>query len=230
MNTWCLSALDSYFKGNPSNSHASRDTGRAVDKQLYYDFTIGDAHILCLEDTLYNNDPSSSGTAGRSRYGATQFEWIKSVLAASTKTWKIVFIGKGLCDDYNLRNYDDELQAWVATSGVTGLLMCSGDTHTSGMFWHGFPVLSAGPAGTGANDIPDGYTYYTDTTNGHRWKYLGNYSHQYWKRPASLTGYVKVHGTTKLEYGIIDGAGEIVYSGEMLPGTNEISYPTQRFG
>jgi len=140
-------AFNAYAKGNP-------DSGDV----LYYSFTRGDCEIFVPDCESYKTTYTAASTGypasanDRTMLGATQLAWLKSGLAASTKTFKVIAFSKRFIGYTDTGNPDDWLQypvenadiksyidnsvnggnpdSWVKPGGV---LILGGDNHNTQM-------------------------------------------------------------------------------------------------
>lgn len=202
MGLWCLNAFHTYCGPMPENSHASRDTGWPVSKQLYYDKVVGDAHLIFLESIEYGQ---ATGGAFTVRIGDTQLAWLQAVLLASTSTWKIVFCGGTDWSEFG--SVDNAFNTWLVANGIK-IVYVTGDLHApcvcapSNML-----VVRSGPVGASVHaNLPDGYGASVV------YKQLGNISMGATNDEQRLAaGYITVNGTSHLDIGMIGDDGNVFW-------------------
>lgn len=209
-----------YAKGNPSNSHASRDTNWAVDEQSYYTFVVGDVTVIACDTTTYQIN------TGR-KFGNTQLTWLQSQLSAAATKYKVLMIDQGLTEsDTTLAGSTDwtTILNYIAAQSITGCLVLSGDIHSWSVARDAVATIRGCPGMQDTTAVPDGYP-------------RGTAHKQYGNATASLptaqpvTGpgschYIRVAPTENRMYvGIIDGAGSKVWEAYLTPTTNTLAYP-----
>ena len=225
MDTWVQDALRKvYWRGNPSNASANKDAAYAASEQMYFAHDVGDATMIYL-DHASNSDWSST------YLGATQTTWAQEVLAASTKTFKIIFCGGSLTEF--ISNTATQAPEWktikdyIVAQGITGVVVCVGDLHTPAIFRDEVTHVRGGASGqTPHLNLTDGYTNYC------RYKYQGYYSNgTAIPDRMHVCGYVTVHGSDYLEFGIVTDTGDdLVTPGRIYAGSNDVTYPAIKFG
>lgn len=226
MTTWCADAMRKvYWRGNPSNDSANNNPAYAANEQTYYTFDYGSATVLVL-DHASHSDWSSV------RLGATQTQWVKDTLLASTQPFKIILAGGSITEfDSNLTTQTPEWLAisdYVTAQGITGVVVCAGDLHTPAIFNDGVIThIRAGASGqTPHTNLTDGYTASC------RYKYQGYYSNgTTFPDRMHVAGYVRVHGSEYMECGILTEHGDdLVPPMKIYAGSNQVTYREARFG
>ena len=159
---WCRDVWHTYWKGNPSNSHASNDSARPDDEQLYYDFIAGDAHFIFVEAIEY------SDITGGNTLGAAQLTWLLDVLSNSTSPFKVVYCGK-TPDGNTIQNWTTALQSHIETNNIYGVVWFGGDIHYPACFYQtGLLQIRPCPTSQTLASIGDGYD------NNHIYRATGN--------------------------------------------------------
>lgn len=203
---YCQSAMrQAYWRGNPSNADSNKQTGWAADEQTYYAFDWGDATMIFC-DHATNADWSST------YLGADQTQWVKDKLAASTKPFKLIFIGGSISEfTTNETTQAPELKGildYVVANSITGVAILTGDLHSPACGnSHGVTQVRACPAG----QVP--HTNLTDGYNGsitYKWQ---GYQSTGTSIPdiMHVSGYVTVHGAEYMEIGCLTDTGEDLF-------------------
>lgn len=214
MDKWCLDVAGAYYLGNPENP--TGDPLLANNRQLYYDTVIGDVHMICVDCTEY----STVNADFPEFLGVAQYAWLKAKLLASTSTWKVVLGGKSCILPYNTAKvkpfYD-----WMVANGITGVVWAGGDIHTPAAFKYGnLYSIYASPASADMNySSGDGYPA------GFIWKWVGQIGNAVGteaqnalnQRNRMVVGYVTAYGKSALEMGIMDDAGDVIWSARINP-------------
>lgn len=201
MGLWCRNAMHAYFKGHPSNTHASRDTSWATNKQLYFDTVVGDAHLIFMESIEY----SDVGDIMTETFGSAQYTWLKDVLLNSTSTWKIIFCGVPLWNEFG--SVDNVFNDWLVSNGID-VVYLAGDLHAAAVFTpSNMLCIRPGPAGA---------TPHTNLTDGYGgsaiYKQLGYFSTvSPTTKHRTASGYLTVNGSDHLDIGFIDDAGNVFW-------------------
>lgn len=228
MGLWCADAMrKAYWRGNPANDSANNYATYAADEQTFFAFDYGSATVIVVDHATHNLWDASGV-----RLGAAQTQFIKDTLAASTQPFKLIMAGSSITEyDSNLALHPPE---WVSISdhitaqGITGVIVCTGDLHTPAMFNDGvIQHVRGGASGQAPHlTLPDGYT------DSCRYKWQGYHSvGSPIPDRMHVAGYVTVHGSEYIEFGMITEAGDdLVTPGRIYAGTNEVTYPQVRFG
>lgn len=226
---YCQSAIrQTYWRGNPSNADANNQAGWAADEQTYFAFDWGDATLIFC-DHATNADWSSVYT------GTAQTQWIKDTLSASTKTWKLIFIGGAMSEfTTNKTTQAPELKGisdYITVNDITGVSILTGDLHSPAVFNDGTLVtVRACPAGqTPHTNLTDDYG---PTTTAPGWKWQG-YKSNGTSIPdiMHVAGYVTVHGSSYMEIGIMTDTGDdLIPPMRIDAGTNAVTVRRTRMG
>lgn len=212
MRDWCDAVFRDWCKGNPS-----------LDP-FYFNVRVNDDLEMFFVDGISYRD-RSDGT-GTTLLGSAQKAWLKSALQNSTATFKAVMSNKnfwGTADDFSkyaaelaeMESFINAMSGWAKPGGV---VWCSGDIHYPYIAYKdASPMVNicSSPLAAGNATPSDGY-------NANRvWKCTGYYSNA---APSAAyypcAAYIRVHGSDKLEYGIVDSQGNIRSKGHILPGAN----------
>ena len=102
-------------------------------------FTVvsaGDADFFLLDDRYHRDADRMPEDRHKSMLGAAQLRWLQNALLNSTATFKIVANGSQMLNERNRKegwnHFVDEragFLAWLARSGISGVLFLSGDQH-----------------------------------------------------------------------------------------------------
>lgn len=220
MTAWCLDAFRAYCKGNPGWPSLNFNVRVNADVELFF-----------VNGVSYRDAADGSGTTC---LGAAQKAALLAAIAASTATWKLILCGKNLyggADDlskYNaeraeLESFFENTSSWAVPGGAIWL---SGDIHYP--FMSGEPGaifdLCSSPLGTGhSTTVANGYA------NKQRWKVSGNVSSGVAAVAVpQAVGFVRIRGSTRLDVGLMRLDGSMLWSGHLLPGSNEVRYDRQR--
>lgn len=224
MHQWHLNAMRAYTKGNP-------------DWPLtYFKTRINDDVEVFFVDAVNYRD-ISDGT-GTTALGATQLQWLKDGLQNSTSTFKLIMCNKnflGTADDFskyaaekaNLQAFLTNMTGWAVPGGV---FWGSGDIHYPyASYDASIPLVNvcSSPSATGATGtVGNGYIQANRI-----WKATGNFSNslaeeRYFKAAA----FVRVHGSERLEFGVVDIEGGVRWCGNIYAGSNELVYDDKRVG
>ena len=225
MDIWCQDSLRKvYWRGNPPNDSANNDSRYTADEQLYYSIEVGDCTFIFLDHVT-----NTSGV--EFLLGAGQLQWVKDVLTASTKPFKVIFSGNSIGEDttelyYSTSEWKD-IHDHINGTGITGVLVMISDIHQPGIFEaDGITHVRASSAGSPYHSgTPDGYVYAT-------YKWMG-YASSTATPPdiMHVTGYVTVHGAEYVEFGILTKYGDdLVRPGRVYAESNEVVYQQMRFG
>lgn len=196
-----------YYQGAPENTHALRDATLATNRQMYFDFVVGDVHVFCLDANNYK-DRTVSGD-----YGATQLAWLLDRLSASTATWKMIATGEGITEfSVTVSNDHQAIIDHITTNGITGAFLIAGDIHAPYMGEYGIPQLRPGQVSQANHtNIPNGWP------GGARYKWLGYASN-------GVTGDIGPHAVgvlrvtpDRLDVDYLDSEGNVFWHGYMLP-------------
>ncbi len=118
---------------------------------LYYDFTVGDVHIIVLDALTYSNPFAQGNLHGSSGNGSTagddaQVAWLKSVINASTAN--VIIINHGTV--VRGEEWANDLFSWLDTNYTdkTFLIMAA-DTHVAYVIAHdgsipNYPITECG--------------------------------------------------------------------------------------
>ena len=112
---------------------------------IYYQFSAGDTEFFML-DTRWNRDP------GVTMLGATQLQWLKDQLLASTAKFKFIvssvpwsYIWAPRTDSWRgFPEERDNLFDFIAQNNIKNVTLFSGDRHVSGAFQIDYPVFQIG--------------------------------------------------------------------------------------
>jgi alkaline phosphatase D len=106
-------------------------------------FKHQDAEFFLLDDRYYRDDEQAPVSDDKAMFGPRQMAWLKSSLAKSKATFKLVCNGSQLLsEDQNGKHsgwhsYPAEradFLAWLATEKIPGMLFLSGDRHNTQVF------------------------------------------------------------------------------------------------
>jgi len=136
-------AMIAYYLGNPANgdsgisastdkpSSAGAGTPASQYFPKYFRKIIGNAEFFVIDCISYRSPTAATDNASKTMLGATQKQWLKDRLAASTATFKIIVSSK------NVYPNDTTLDGWeVFTTERAELLTYIRDTVTTkGVFW-----------------------------------------------------------------------------------------------
>lgn len=217
MGQWCRDALNVYYAGNPDNPSDLRELAYPPSQQLYYDFVVGDVHVMCCEATEYARAPAPFGS-----YGAQQIAWLKSRLSASTSRWKIINSGKGVTE-YNGGTLPAEIidvYSHITSNGITGVVWMGGDIHCMGVRKDAVTMVRGGPATQdGHVNIPNGYA------GGVVFKEWGNASMGPPSPAIGAAAFAHVRPADDvMTVGIIDSRGGVRWSADIRPDSNTPVY------
>lgn len=218
MNQWHDDCLRAYCKGNPNWPN------------FYFNVRINDDVELIFIDCVAYRD-ASDGT-GTTIMGATQKQWFKDTLEQSTATFKIVMSNKNLwggADDWSkypteqaeIVSFIGNMSGWAVPGGV---IWCSGDIH--------YPYVSyleSACVNICSSPLATGYAVPGDGFGGNRiWKSNGYPSNATNGGKFKTAAYIRVHGSERLEFGLIDEQGNTRWSGNVYPGSNELVYDEKK--
>jgi phosphodiesterase/alkaline phosphatase D-like protein len=224
MGAWCRAAMRAYYKGNPN-----------VGNPWYFSVRVNDDLELFFVDGVAYRDASDG--SGTTLLGSTQKAWLKAGIQNSTATFKGVMCGKNLyggADDYSkyaaeraeMEDFFETSASWAKPGGA---IWCSGDIHYP--FMSGEPNapifnICASPLGTGhAATVANGFQ------NKQRWKVSGHVSSGVGAVAVPpAVGYLRVHGATRMDVGLMRIDGALLWSGYLLPGSNAMRYDAPRVG
>lgn len=217
MSQWCRDALNIYYEGNPHNADALREVAYPANQQLYYDFVVGDVHVMCCEATEFALAPAPFGS-----YGAQQIAWLKARLSASKSPWKIINSGKGVTE-YNGGTLPAEIidvYSHITSIGITGVVWIGGDIHCMGVRKDAIMSVRGGPATQdGHVNIPHGYT------SGICFKEWGNSSVGPPAPAVGAAAFIHVKPDQDvMTVGILDSRGGVRWSADISPYSNAPIY------
>jgi len=203
---YCQSAMrKAYWRGNPSNQDSGKNPAWEADEQTYFSFDWGDATMIFAYHATHAN-------WSETYTGAAQTQWIKDKLSASTKPFKLIFIGGGISEfTTNETTQAPEMKSileHVTANSITGVAILTGDLHAPAVFRpHGITQVRACPAGQ---------TPHTNLQNGYSGD--GVYKWQGYKSNGTtipdvmhVAGYVTVHGSSYVELGIMTDTGNDLF-------------------
>ncbi|MCP3138072.1 alkaline phosphatase D family protein [Pyxidicoccus xibeiensis] len=130
---------------------------------IFHKFTWSDVEFFMMDDR-WGRDCPRSMPAGYSpqMYGADQFSWLKSSLAASTATFKVIVNGSTL----NSECWGNQRQALfnhIADKKIGGVLFVTGDIHKSQLTSRtpgvGYTVWELTSSGIGVGADPAEYSF-----------------------------------------------------------------------
>ncbi len=223
----CREAMVSYSTGNPLNSDASIDSDALYSRKTYGNNLVEVFLIDCMN---YRSAVGATDNASKTMLGAIQTTWLKSKLASSTSTFKIIMTGKMFFDGGG--NNDtwvqytaamDDLLADIDAQGVTGVFALAGDNHyPSAQFRASPPMLCVVGCPTAQSlNVTQGSGYPTDII----WKY-GKFA-------GTGAPEIRVSNLVKVtpeycEISILSANKGILWTGRINAGSNELIYPDQQ--
>jgi phosphodiesterase/alkaline phosphatase D-like protein len=197
-----IEAFWDFYQGTPANTDVNKDARWPADRQFYYDFVVGDVHIICLDASSHRDRVLGV------HYGATQIAWAKSRLSASTSKWKLIATGEGITEHSGTPGADSqELIDHCTTNGITGVLSIAGDVHAPFYGEYGFPQVRGGQVSQDNHtNIPNGYL------GGAKYKWLGYNSN-------GVSAIIAPHAVTvlrvtpeRLTVDYLDSVGNVFFS------------------
>jgi hypothetical protein len=107
---------------------------------VYQRFSHGQADFFVLDTRFWRSKAGLTDGPTKSMLGPDQLQWLLDGLAASPATWKVIYtptswnpVGKQQ-DSWALYQYEAQvIRDWVATHGITGVVLVSGDLHSDGI-------------------------------------------------------------------------------------------------
>lgn len=127
-----------------------------ADPAIYYHFQRGEVGFLMLDVRWHRAPDKAPDGPGKSMLGATQLDWLKRTLKASTAKVHLIASGSewqthGHQDSWAMfRTERDALLAWLDAEKIPGVIFISGDRH----FAAGYQIrdrwieLTGGPLGS----------------------------------------------------------------------------------
>lgn len=119
------------------------DMGSANLPGTWTSFTHQDAEFFFLDDRYYRDDEKAEPSAGKAMFGTEQLAWLRTSLAHSKASFKLVCNGSQLLSEdenghhsgwHSYRAERDAFLAWLAKEKIPGLLFLSGDRHNTQVF------------------------------------------------------------------------------------------------
>jgi phosphodiesterase/alkaline phosphatase D-like protein len=231
-------AMIAYYQGNPTNNdagiHASTDkpanaaggTPAAQYPPKYFRFMIGNAEFFVLDTMSYRSILTATDNASKTMLGATQKQWLKDRLSASTATFKII------CSPKMTLQQTSVSDGWdiYSTERTELLTYCRDNVSSKGVFWvcgdNHAPTVSrdavlehsaicANPAGVDHLSQSSGYS------SGVVYKYTGQAGGTP-TRSVEVAGLLEFYDD-ELVVRIIDPLGRNLYRGVMPAGSNLLS-------
>lgn len=211
-----------FFRGTPSNGHASKDPLYPDTEQFYYDFVVGDVHVFVL-DAINHKDKTGSPVID---YGATQLAWLQSRLSASTSIWKMIATGEGITEYSATVTPDHQaIIDYCVNNDIHGAFMIAGDIHAPYYGEYGLPMLRGGQVSQDNHTaIPNGYL------GDARYKWLGNNSDGVGNMVAPHACTVLRVTPERLDVDYLDSEGNVFWTKYMLPTDREMQHDRPRIG
>lgn len=224
----CTDAAMAYWKGHTSNADTDNDSGRDADQQLYFRWTVGPVEFFMLNSYYYCSD---IGGASPKRLGDTQVDWLLARLAASTATFKCVFLTPGApCFPGATAERDTVFDAIHAQSGWAvpgGCFVICGDIHLPHVWAQStargdardLAIINTSPSGQGWNTSPSysGGAVYLPGPVGSE---VGAYRN---------VAYCEAD-SEKVTIRLVDDTLRTRWKGEIRAGSNALTYPAVSYG
>jgi len=141
-------AMIAYYQGNPANtdsgiaastdkpSNAEAGTAAAQYPPKYYRFTIGNTEFFVLDCISYKSPQNDAESGSKTMLGATQKQWLKDRLTASTATFKVICSSKMTYPSVNTNGWEkytteraEILDYILASVPKKGVIWVCGDNH-----------------------------------------------------------------------------------------------------
>lgn len=234
--------------GNPSNDDGvspevpSESDGEVSDYPVrYFRKTIGNVELFFNDEISYRSPVAATDNSSKHMLGANQEAWTIAQMQASTAMWKVWMGAKKLCgtavaDNADTwRTYTTRRDALLAgLDGVTGLIRCAGDKHHASVQYltsdEGFPIdlLEVNPCGLSQdmNGLGDGYLD-SQSRLSYRWKRGGDDGLILARNKGMCFG--ALHATSDTLTVEIIGVQRTFWRGQVLAGSNALTYPRTRF-
>ena len=229
-------AIDAYCVGNPENSDAGID---ADDK--YVRFTLGPLELFLLDCCRYRTAHNATDNASKTMLGASQENWAKTKVPASTAPFKMIINGKqwfkggpnGDTWAFNPGYTTERNELMWEWRDTTGLFCVAGDQHlysdqwvTDGDLGVGYPAFSClVGCPTSVDNNPISVTGYE---TGVRTK-LNGYPSAISAAQDNVMALFKITDTRVDRY-LLSLRRELIHCGYIEAGSNQVQYPQQRFG
>ncbi|MEO8103731.1 MAG: alkaline phosphatase D family protein [Betaproteobacteria bacterium] len=119
------------------------DMGSPGLSATWTSFTHQDAEFFLLDDRTYRDDEKAAPGSDKAMFGPLQLAWLKTSLARSKATFKLVCNGSQLLSEdenghhsgwHSYRSEREDFLAWLVKARIRGLLFLSGDRHNTQVF------------------------------------------------------------------------------------------------